>query len=120
MKDAGALLLDLPRSSYDLCEKLSSIGICVPPQEIPLTDGEEDPIRVKLFSDNELGSHLIRVLHETDSLRDAIGINRHRQAAQAACLCHTVLNFNIPLALKFVNGPYKIYAIYPFRGGYDL
>ena len=71
MKDAGALLLDLPRSSYDLCEKLSSIGICVPPQEIPLTDGEEDPVRVKLFSDNELGSHLIRVLHETDSLRDA-------------------------------------------------
>lgn len=36
----GTLILDLPRSVYDLYEKLTSIGIQVAPNQVILTDRE--------------------------------------------------------------------------------
>lgn len=70
-KGGGTLVLDLPRGTYDLYEKLQSVGITQSPQRITLTDEEGDEVRVKLYADNELGRHLILILSERDSLADA-------------------------------------------------
>lgn len=70
-KGGGTLVLDLPRGTYDLLEKLLSVGIAQSPQRITLTDEEGDDIRVKLYADSDLGRHLILVLSERDSLADA-------------------------------------------------
>lgn len=67
----NTLVLDFPRSIYDLYEKLQSVGIIKPPKQIPLTDNEDEDIGVKLFSDNDLGNHLLLTLNEDNSLADA-------------------------------------------------
>lgn len=67
----GTLLVDLPRSSYDLMEKMLSVGIRLLPQDVKLRDEENDPIQVKLYSENDLGKHLILVLNENNTLSDA-------------------------------------------------
>ena len=65
------LILPLPTDFMDFQMKLLSIGIRQRPQEIKLTDNEDDQIRVKLFSDCDIGNHLIRVFSELDTLADA-------------------------------------------------
>lgn len=67
----NTLVLDLPRSIYDLYEKLQSVGIMKPPKQIPLTDNEDEDIGVKLFSDNDFGQHLLLTLNEENTLNDA-------------------------------------------------
>ena len=67
----NTLVLDFPRSIYDLYEKLRSIGIMQPPKRIPLTDNEDEDIGVKLFSDNDFGRHLLFTLNEENTLNDA-------------------------------------------------
>ena len=67
----NTLVLDLPRSIYDLYEKLQSVGIIKPPKQIPLTDNEDEDIGVKLFSDNDFGQHLLLTLNEENTLNDA-------------------------------------------------
>ena len=67
----NTLILDLPRSIYDLCEKLQSVGIMKSPKQIPLTDNEDEDIGVKLFSDNDFGQHLLLTLNEENTLNDA-------------------------------------------------
>ena len=68
---SNTLVLDLPRSIYDLYEKLQSIGIMRSPKQIPLTDNEDEDIGVKLFSDNDFGNHLLLMLNEENTLNDA-------------------------------------------------
>ena len=60
----NTLVLDLPRSIYDLYEKLQSVGIMKSPKQILLTDNEDEDIGVKLFSDNDFGQHLLLTLNE--------------------------------------------------------
>ena len=67
----NTLVLDLPRSIYDLYEKLQSVGIMRSPKQIPLTDNEDEDIGVKLFSDNDFGQHLLLTLNEENTLNDA-------------------------------------------------
>ena len=67
----NTLVLDFPRSIYDLYEKLQSVGIMRSPKQIPLTDSEDEDIGVKLFSDNDFGNHLLLTLSEDNSLADA-------------------------------------------------
>ena len=67
----NTLVLDFPRSIYDLYEKLQSAGIMKSPKQIPLTDNEDEDIGVKLFSDNNFGNHLLLTLSEDNSLADA-------------------------------------------------
>lgn len=69
-KDGSTLVLDFPRSIYDLYEKLQSVGINRPPHGITLSDEEGNDVRVKSYSDSELGKHLIRTLAEQDTLAD--------------------------------------------------
>ena len=77
----NTLLLDLPRSIYDLYEKLQSVGIIKPPKQIPLTDNEDEDIGVKLFSDNDFGRHLLLTLNEENTLNDANMLTLIVQAA---------------------------------------
>ena len=67
----NTLVLDFPRSIYDLYEKLQSVGIMKSPKQIPLTDNEDEDIGVKLFSDNDFGRHLLLTLNEESTLNDA-------------------------------------------------
>lgn len=66
----STLVIDFPRSFRDLQLKLRSIGITTNPQDIPLTDNEEDDIRVILYSESDIGNHLVRIFKQTDSLAD--------------------------------------------------
>ena len=67
----STLIVDLPRSIYDIHEKLMSIGCPTAPGRIPLTDNEDDALRVKLYGRIEMGNHLIRILSEQNTLADA-------------------------------------------------
>ena len=67
----GTLVLDLPCSIYDMYEKLRSIGIRQSPYRIALSDEDSDDVRVKLYSEDEVGKHLISTLKEQNSLADA-------------------------------------------------
>lgn len=66
----NTLVLDFPRSIYDLYEKLQSVGIMKSPKQIPLTDNEDEDIGVKLFSESDFGQHLLLTLSEDNSLAD--------------------------------------------------
>lgn len=45
-KDGGTLVLDFPRSIYDVYEKLQSVGIRKSPYQITLSDEEGDVARI--------------------------------------------------------------------------
>ena len=70
-KDGGTLVLDFPRSTYDVYEKLQSVGIRQSPHQITLSDEEGDDVRVKLYSEDKIGKHLLLTLKEQNSLADA-------------------------------------------------
>ena len=67
----NTLVLELPRSIYDIQEKLMSIGYAGGPNQVKLTDNEGDTLRVKLYGRIEMGNHLIRMLSEQNTLADA-------------------------------------------------
>ena len=67
----NTLVLDFPRSIYDLYEKLQSVGIMRSPKQIPLTDSEDEDIGVKLFSESDFGQHLLLTLNEKNTIADA-------------------------------------------------
>ena len=67
----NTLVLDFPRSIYDLYEKLQSVGIMKSPKQIPLTDNEGEDIGVKLFSESDFGQHLLLTLNERNTITDA-------------------------------------------------
>ena len=70
-KNGNTLVLDFPRNIYDLFEKLQSVGICQSPHRIPLSDEDGDDVRVKLYSESELGKHLLLTLSDRNTLADA-------------------------------------------------
>ena len=70
-KDGGTLVLDFPRNIYDVYEKLQSVGIRQSPHQIPLSDEDSDVVRVKLYSNDEVGKHLLLTLNDRNSLADA-------------------------------------------------
>lgn len=70
-RDGGTLVLDFPRSIYDVYEKLQSVGISQSPHQVTLSDEDGDDVRVKLYSDDEIGKHLLLTLNERNSLADA-------------------------------------------------
>lgn len=68
-KNDETLIVKFPVDLFQLHHELNGIGINKPPHRIKLTDDEND-IGVKLYSDNDFGNHLIRLMKETDSLED--------------------------------------------------
>lgn len=69
--NGGTLVLDFPRSIYDVYEKLRFVGIRQSPHQISLSDEDGDDVRVKLYSESEVGKHLLLTLNEQNSLADA-------------------------------------------------
>ena len=67
----NTLVLDFPRSIYDLYEKLQSVGIMRSPKQITLTDNENENIGVKLFSESDFGQHLLLTLNQKNTIADA-------------------------------------------------
>ena len=63
-------VVEFPLDLYKLYQDLHDIGYQGGPHRVKLTDNEEDDIRVKLYSDNDFGNHLIRLFNETDTLED--------------------------------------------------
>ena len=70
-KDGGTLVLDFPHSIYDVYEKIQSVGIRQSPHQITLSDEDGDDVRVKLYSEDEIGKHLLLTLKEQNTLADA-------------------------------------------------
>lgn len=67
--EENTLLLDIPFHRAELYEQLASIGIWNPQDNVFIRDNEDEKISVKLYSDNDIGNHLIRLFGETDTLR---------------------------------------------------
>ncbi len=62
-----------PNSPCDSCNLYSDlhwVGIIIPPNKVKLTDNEDDPISVKLYSDSDFGNHLLRLFSEANTLAD--------------------------------------------------
>lgn len=67
----GTLVLGFPRTFYELYEDLQSVGIRQSPYQITLSDEDGEDVRVKLYSEDEVGTHLLLTLNEQNSLADA-------------------------------------------------
>ena len=63
-------VVEFPMDLYKLYQDLHEIGFQGGPHRVKLTDNEEDDIRVKLFSDNDFGNHLVLLFNENDTLED--------------------------------------------------
>lgn len=98
-KDGGTLVLDFPRSIYDVYEKLQSVGIIKSPHQITLSDEEGDDVRVKLYSEDEVGKHLLLTLNEQNSLADAnmlaFMVDNAKSVREASN--YVLFNFEAPL-----------------------
>ena len=70
-KDGGTLVLDFPCNIYNVYEKLRSVGIRQSSHQITLSDEDGDDVRVKLYSESEVGKHLLLTLNSQNSLADA-------------------------------------------------
>ncbi len=64
-------VLELPQNVTELRSSLLSAGIQESPACILLTDNEGDALRVKLYGENELGKHLVRLFSEQENLAEA-------------------------------------------------
>lgn len=71
MNEDNTLITELPKNYLGIYEELCSIGIRKAPERIPLTDNEDDSIRVKLYADGDIGNHLLCLLTESSTLADA-------------------------------------------------
>lgn len=65
------LILQLPGSIMDLRMKLVSIGIRVPPDQIPLYATDDHQTKVQLCGANDVGKHLCQLLSNRNTLADA-------------------------------------------------
>ena len=68
--NGGTLVLDFPCNIYDVYEKLRSVGVRKSPHQITLSDEDGDDVRVKLYSESEVGKHLLLTLNDRNSLAD--------------------------------------------------
>lgn len=69
-KHGETLLWEFPGDIFTLQSDLHAIEIDRWPSKIKLTDEEDDPIRVKLYADNDFGNHLLRLFADDDTLED--------------------------------------------------
>lgn len=66
----NTLITEFPKDYLTIYEELCSIGCRKALERIPLTDNEEDDIRVKLYADSNIGNHLLCLFSEEDTLAD--------------------------------------------------
>ena len=70
-KDGSTLVAELPMSIYELFKMLRLSGISVSSKRLALSDEDGNDVRVKLYSEETLGQHLILTLNERNTLADA-------------------------------------------------
>lgn len=63
-------VVEFPMDLYTLYHSLHEMDYHGGPHRVKLTDNEEDDMRVKLYSDNDFGKHLILLFKESDTLED--------------------------------------------------
>lgn len=68
-KDETAVV-ECPLDSFKMILQLRSIGIYENPRNIKLTDNEKDDIHIRLYAENDLGSHVMRLFSEKHTLED--------------------------------------------------
>lgn len=66
----NTLITEFPKDYLTIYEELCSIGCRKALERIPLTDNEEDDIRVKLYADSDIGKHLICLFSEENTIAD--------------------------------------------------
>lgn len=64
------LITEFPKDYLSIYEELCSIGCRKALERINLTDDEDDEIRVKLYSENDVGQHLCRLFSEQHTLAE--------------------------------------------------
>lgn len=64
------LVLGFPRNAADMQIKLSSIGIHKNVKDIPLSVQESDDIHVRLYAENNIWNHFVRIFSGNESLAD--------------------------------------------------
>ena len=69
--DQNTLIVQLPGSIMDLRLKLVSVGIRMPPDQIPLYDTDDRQTKVQLFGETNVGKHLCQLLSGKNTLADA-------------------------------------------------
>ena len=126
-KDKTAVV-EFPMDLYKLYQDLHEIGFQGGPHRVKLADNEEDDIRVKLFSDNDFGNHLVLLFNENDTLEDvhtvvgAINIARDEVKEQLVeYILHDQLDakeelYDLLTELKETNAPIVITFYCPLTG----
>ena len=66
----NTLITEFPKEYLSIYEDLCSIDCRKALERIPLTDNEDDDIRVKLYADSDFGNHLLRLFKEKNTLAD--------------------------------------------------
>ena len=64
----NTLVVDLPRSPFNLCSCLNSIGIMGNPPMVYIADDKNRDPHVRLFSKSVIGQHLISLFSQEDNL----------------------------------------------------
>lgn len=68
--NGDAMIEQLPRDYTQLIRDLESFGISSNPDHIYIADEEERELKVKLYSDNEIGRHLCLMFDKRDTLNN--------------------------------------------------
>ena len=66
----NTLITEFPKEYLSIYEDRCSIDCRKALERIPLTDNEDDDIRVKLYADSDFGNHLLRLFSEKNTLAD--------------------------------------------------
>ncbi len=66
----NTLITEFPKEYLSIYKELCSVGCRKALERIPLTDTEDDDIRVKLYADSDFGNHLLRLFSEKNTLAD--------------------------------------------------
>lgn len=74
-KNGETAVIDLTDSYYDIYKQLQEIGYFQSPECLLLRDEEDEGYRVKLYSDSNIGNHLLLLLNDRNSLYDAYILN---------------------------------------------
>lgn len=74
-KNGETAVITLTDSYYDIYKQLQEIGYFQSPERLLLRDEEDEDYHVKLYSDSNIGNHLLLLLNDRNSLYDAYILN---------------------------------------------
>ncbi|MBQ2819431.1 MAG: hypothetical protein IJF14_03490, partial [Clostridia bacterium] len=66
--EGNTLVMEFPCKHYLMADHLGSIGIRKPEYEIKCVDEKDEPIKVKIFGNNEFEKKLASFISPTDTL----------------------------------------------------